>query len=103
MTTRDTHRAGEEIAKSPSSQVGKELQSTKIVLGGTPHVVDLAAEGLEPMENVDYVVQLQGETVARLTIDESTITTAGFSILGGANAEVAHVSIHGVIASRNPK
>lgn len=103
MQTRDTHRAGEEIAKAPSTQVGKELQTKKIVLGGSPHTVNLAAEGLEPMEDTDYVVQLQGETVARITVDESTITTDGFDILGGANTEVAHVSIHGVIASRNPK
>jgi len=99
--TRDTHRAGEEIVKAPTEQVGKEFQSFKLTLvGAAPHVVSFRALGLQNMANVGYVVQVQGETAARVTVDESTITTDGFNLLGGAAAEVVHVLVHGAIATR---
>lgn len=99
--TRDTHRAGEEIVKAPSEQVGKEFQSVKLTLvGAAPHVVSFRALGLQNMANVNYVAFVDGETAARVTVDESTITTEGFSILGGAATEVVHILVHGAIATR---
>jgi hypothetical protein len=104
MSTRDTHRAGEQIVKSPASQVGKEFQSKQITLSGAaPHTINLEAEGLEPMQDVAYAVAVGGETAARVTVDQSTIATTGFDLLGGADTEVVHLLIHGVTASRVPK
>lgn len=73
-----------------SIQTLKKTQS-----GAAPLVVDLEAEGLETMADANYVVLTGGETAARTTVDESTITKTGFNVLGGANAEVHHLVIIG--------
>jgi hypothetical protein len=52
---------------------------------------------------VAYAVAVGGETAARVTVDQSTIATTGFDLLGGADTEVVHLLIHGVTASRVPK
>jgi hypothetical protein len=74
---------------------GVGVQTKKITLSGTPHTVTFSDLGMQSMADADYLVLLDGETAARLTVDESTITTLGFDVLGGAAAEVAHVLVVG--------
>jgi len=98
MTTRDTHRQGEEVSKAPSAMVDEELQSAKHTQVGATDALTFAALGLEDMEDTNYRVVVGGETAA--TVDESSIATTGFSLVGGGAAEVAHIWVHGKIASR---
>lgn len=100
-TTRDTHRQGEEISKAPAAMVDQELQSAKVTLAGASVAVTFLAMGLEPMEDDQYRVSIAGEFVGVTIADESTLTKDGFTIIGGAAAEVAHVFIHGKTASRS--
>lgn len=102
MSTRDTHRQGEEIAKAPSAMVDEELQSAKYTMsGGGPHSVTFNELGLEDMANPDYRIMVQGEFASNnVHIDESTISETGFDIVNGADTEIAHLFIHGKIASR---
>lgn len=74
---------------------GVSVQTKKVTLTGSPHTIVFATLGMSDMADTTYVVTLGGETVARLTPDESTITTRGFDILGGAAAEVAHIVVTG--------
>jgi len=99
-TTRDTHRQGEEIAKAPPGMVDEELQSVEVVSTGASQALTFAAMGLEDMADVSYRVLIGGETVARVTIDQSTKTVSGFTVLDGAALEVLAIFIHGKIASR---
>jgi hypothetical protein len=80
--------------------VREELQSAKVTLSGATHAFTFLGAGLENMKDRLYRVVLTGETVAATRVDESTITEAGFDIIGGAAAEVAHIMVHGQIASR---
>jgi hypothetical protein len=100
MTVRDTHRTDEAISKAPAAMVREELQSAKVTLTGTPHAFTFMGAGLENMKDTAYRVTLTGKFVASTRVDEPTITEAGFSIIGGAAAEVAHIMVHGKIASR---
>lgn len=87
------------IAAANAAGVG--MQSKQITQSGVaPLVVDLEAEGLSPMEDTNYVVIAQGETVARVTVDQSTITKTGFNVLGGADTEVVHLLIIGRLAGQ---
>lgn len=80
----------------------KHLQSKQITQSGVaPLVVNFAAEGMENMKDTNYVVIVQGETAARVTVDQSTIATTGFNVLGGADTEVVHVLVIGRCAT-NP-
>jgi len=99
-TTRDTHRQGEEVSKAPAAMVDEELQSAKVTLAGATEVVTFNGMGLEDMADTSYRVSIEGEFASATSVDESTIATSGFTIIGGAAAEVAHVWIHGKIASR---
>jgi len=74
---------------------GISFQTKKITLGGSPHTVTFASLGMKDMEDSSYLVLVGGETVALTKVDESTITTAGFDILGGGATEVAHVLVVG--------
>jgi hypothetical protein len=81
-----------------ASRAGTSLQSKKLLLvGAAPHSFDFVQQGLVPMANAQYAVLLDGQTVARLTVNEGSITTAGFSILGGAANETAHVVVVGTL------
>ena len=98
MVSRNTTKDGEEVVQPIPAQEGEKLFSFKETLGGTPHVFTFAAAGLPDMEDSDYRILIQGEFAAATTAvgaDESTITPQGFSILRGANTEVAHIMIHG--------
>jgi hypothetical protein len=102
MLTRDTHRAGEEVAKTPAAMIGNEFMSFKVTLSGAaPHAITFSGQSLPDMYDNLYRVFPHGETASRLTVDESTITEAGFSLLGGADTEVAHILVHGKIAGRD--
>lgn len=78
-----------------AGQVGVAIQHAKVTLAGASHPVDLAAIGLTPMADTTYCVIVDGEFAGAVSVDESTITAAGFTIIGGAAAEVAHVLVVG--------
>lgn len=89
---RATHRANEAIV---AGMGGTTLMSFKLTSGGTPDHVLFKNLGLPDMQNPDYVVHVDGETVLAVHVDESTIATTGFDILHAALNEVLHVTIHG--------
>ena len=99
-TTRDTHRQGEEIAKAPAAMVDEELQSAKVTLSGAADVLTFSGMGLADMADIDYRVVVAGEFAGVVSADESTLAETGFTLVGGAAAEVAHIWIHGKVASR---
>jgi hypothetical protein len=101
MMTRDTHRAGEEVSKIQSELIGEEIMSCKETLASSSHAFTFSGAGLPDMADVNYRVFLDGETASRITVDESTIATTGFTILNGASAEVAHIMVQGKVAGRN--
>lgn len=81
-----------------AAKAGVSLQAKqKTLSGAAPHVFTFATEGFEDMANTAYAVFVGGETVSLVTVDQSTITATGFSILGGLNAEVVHVQVVGVL------
>jgi hypothetical protein len=77
-------------APGVSIQVKQITQS-----GAAPCVVSFAAEGMSDMADTSYVVIVGGETAAAATVDQSTIATTGFNIIGGADTEVLHVVVIG--------
>lgn len=82
---------------------GVALQSKQITqAGASPFTVTLADEGLSDMAGTDYVVIVGGETVGAVTVDQSTLATTGFDLLGGADTEVLHVLIVGRLAGMSP-
>jgi len=91
---RVTMRDSEKI--DADTLVGERLFSFKVTLGGSSHAVNFKALGLLPMANATYRIWPAGETAALIKVDESTITEAGFTILGGGASEIAHVLIQGV-------
>lgn len=99
MTTRDTHRQGEEISKAPSPMVDEEFQSFTVVATASPLAITFGALGLKDMADNAYRVVVGSEGNA-LSCDESTKAESGFSILGGTGAQVANVLVHGKIAGR---
>lgn len=79
-----------------AAEAGVSVQAAQITqAGASPFAIDLEAQGLARMANTSYVVIVQGETASRVTVDQSTITAAGFSVAGGADTEVLHVLIVG--------
>jgi hypothetical protein len=67
-------------------------------VGTSPCAVLLSTYGLPNMADTDYQVIVNGETVAATSVDESSKTVSGFSILGGANNEIYHVVVIGRFA-----
>ena len=65
---------------------GVAIQSGTFTSDGTPDTVTLGKE----MANATYTILLQGETVARVTVDESETSATTFVVLGAANTEVVH-------------
>ncbi len=79
-----------------AAKAGVSIQQKKVTLvGAAPHSINLVAQGLSAMEDTSYCVLADGETAARVTVDESTMTVSGFDLLGGAAAEVVHLVIVG--------
>lgn len=80
---------------------GVGMQSFKVTqAGAAPLVVNFETLGLKKMANADYTVLTGGETAALTTVDESTITTEGFNVLGGADTEVHHITVVGTLAGQ---
>lgn len=81
-----------------SSRGGVSMQHCKVTLtGGATHTFTFAGAGLSDMADANYSISLDGEGTNRPKVDESTITVAGFDILGGdvGGADVAHVIVAG--------
>jgi|WetSurMetagenome_2_1015567.scaffolds.fasta_scaffold10312_5 hypothetical protein len=92
---RATNRDGESI---DARTVIKErlIGFKKTLSGSAPHHIKFVTEGFPVMADASYRVFVQGETVARVTVDESTIATTGFDLLLGADTEVVHILVHGL-------
>lgn len=80
------------------SQGARGTHVIRLVSGGTPDSVAFADLGLIGMADTSYLVLVDGETVGRVTVDESSKTVDGFDILGGAAAEVLQVLVIGRFA-----
>lgn len=68
----------------------------RVVLSGASHAFTIQdADGESVlMADSDYVVQITSENTS-VTIDESTKTASGFTIIGGSASDVAYVTITG--------
>lgn len=67
-----------------------------VTSGGTPDAVLFSSYGYDvEMADTDYQVLVNGETAAAVSVDESTKTAKGFSIIGGGEAEKLHVIVLG--------
>ena len=81
------------------------VMAFNVTSGGTPDAVLFAnvyveGEQLPDMAGVDYVVLVNGETAAdKVSVDESTKKTTGFSILNGGAGEILNVIVIGRFAS----
>ena len=71
------------------------INSFSFVSGGSPDSVLFADYDLPDMADTDYQVIVQGETAARVTVDETTKAATGFDVLGAAATEVVHVVVIG--------
>lgn len=81
-----------------AAKAGVSVQQAQVTLSGAaPHTIDLEAAGFLPMANAGYCVLAGGETAAAVTVDQSTMTAAGFDLLGGADTEVVHLVIVGCL------
>lgn len=94
---RQTHRSGEALS-GVEAQAGQRFFSFKKTATASPLAITFAGEGLPDMDDVNYRVMVHDEGLG-LSVDESTIATTGFSILGGTGAEVAHIWVHGTTAT----
>lgn len=85
-----------------AAQAGICIQSKQIVqVGASPFTVDLEAQGMAKMANTVYTVTVDGEVVSGdVHVDQSSITVNGFDIIGGAAAEVLHVTVIGRVAGQ---
>jgi len=68
---------------------------TETLSGAAPHSVTFAGASLPDMADANYGVMVNGETASSTHVDESTKTTTGFDILGGADTEVVHIVVFG--------
>lgn len=94
---RQTNREGEALS-GIVAQAGQKFFSFKKTATASPLAITFAGEGLPDMANTSYRVFVHNEGL-NLKVDESTIATTGFSILGGTGAEVAHILVHGETAT----
>lgn len=97
MSNRQTHRPNELITHAQVG--GQSLFSFKATLSGAaPHAIAFKDYVQNDMADTDYRVTVGGEFASgACNVDESTITKTGFSLLGGADTEIAHVWVHGKI------
>lgn len=95
---RKTVRDGTSTQLAALGNLNEKFQSCKLTLTSNNMAFTFASKGLQNMKDRNYRVFVHGEFAAATRVDESTITTAGFSIIGGANGEVAHIMVHGVAA-----
>lgn len=83
-----------------AGKAGQSMTSFSIVSGGAPDSVVFADLGLPDMADINYQVLCDGETAARVTVDETSKATTGFDILGGGATEVIHVIVAGTIKNQ---
>lgn len=80
-----------------ADKIGVGVQVKKITqAGATPFSVVFADNDMLDMKNADYVVLIHSEGSGK--IDESTITTTGFDVTGGADTDVLHIVVIGEYA-----
>lgn len=80
-----------------SPVIGKAIQSKQITQSGSsPYSVVFADHGLEDMADTDYTAHVTGEGAGKL--DQSTMATTGFDVIGGSNADVLHITLVGRVA-----
>ena len=74
---------------------GRRQAAVVALVGASPHAFTFEDLDMLPPAAVGlgYGVVVQGETAARVTVDESTKTLLGFSILGGADTEVVTIEV----------
>jgi len=79
-----------------AAAAGMSVQSAQVTqVGASPFSVDLEAVGMARMANTLYTVTVAGETAGVATVDQSTLALGGFDVLGGAAAEVLHITVIG--------
>ena len=84
-----------------AAAAGVSIQAKQVTQSGaSPFSVVLEDAGMKNMEDDEYVVIVQGETAARVTVDQSSLTKVGFDILGGADTEVLHVLVVGRLSGQ---
>jgi hypothetical protein len=66
--------------------------------GAAPHAITFADHSLPDFADTNYTVITDGETASDTSVDESTKTVSGFSLLGGADTEVVHIHCIGRLA-----
>lgn len=67
--------------------------------GGGADAVLFESYGCQNMADNTYQVVVNGEIAgAKVSVDESTKTTRGFTVLGLGAGEVGHVLVHGQLA-----
>lgn len=74
-----------------SGKKQKGINAFSITSSGASQAITFAAQDCPDMADTDYTVIADGETTNRVTVDEDTKTTAGFTLLGGTAAEIVHV------------
>ena len=79
-----------------AAKAGVGMQSLLVVSGGGPDTVTLPTK----MANTSYVVIVQGETAARVTVDETTKTVSGFDVLNGGAGEVLNIMVVGQLKNQ---
>ena len=79
-----------------AAKAGVSVQSKQITqAGASPFTVSFSAQGMSDMADTSYTVTVNGETAAATSVDQSTIATTGFDVIGGADTEVLHIVVIG--------
>lgn len=84
-----------------SGRAQQGINAFLVTSGGTPDAVVFAELNppLPDMADANYVVLVNGETAAdKVSVDESSKATTGFTILNGGAAEVLNVVVIGRLA-----
>jgi hypothetical protein len=92
---RQTHRAKDPVITGVG---GTGMMSFKVTCGVTgTDVVRFVDYGLPDMKDANYIIQIGGETAARVHITESATIPAGFTIVHTGAGEIVHATVHGKI------
>jgi len=82
-----------------AGKAGLGIAAWSYTSDGTPDALTFAGAGYPKMADANYQVFIGGEVTTLSKVDESTKTTAGFTVLGAANTEVIHVLVVGRFAT----
>jgi hypothetical protein len=87
-----------------ANQAGVSVQGAQVTqVGATPFATTFAAMGLKDMADTSYVVMIGGDKQAVASVTQVSKTTTGFSIVGGAAADVHDVMVVGRMAGQVKK